>query len=63
MILSSQSSDDVFCDSPWRRLLQDLGSDACDILKRFSVASSLQKVNLVDDVICIQMLVLLQKSL
>ncbi|XP_041350036.1 uncharacterized protein LOC121369185 [Gigantopelta aegis] len=43
IILSSQSGDEVFNDSPWNRLLHDLGSDAYAILKRFSVASSLQK--------------------
>ncbi|XP_071084201.1 uncharacterized protein [Haliotis cracherodii] len=43
VILSSQSTDDVFSDQPWSSLVDDLHQESQEILNKYSIASSLQK--------------------
>lgn len=42
VILSSQSGDEVFNDTPWQTLLQDLGEGSKKLINQFSIATSLQ---------------------
>ena len=53
MILSSQSSDDVFLDTPWQTLLSDLGDEDAQLLTRFSIASISLKVSTKEEIRCI----------
>lgn len=43
MILSSQSSDDMFNEEPWRTLMEELGTDGQRLLHNFSIASNLNR--------------------
>ncbi|XP_046564101.1 uncharacterized protein LOC124272901 isoform X2 [Haliotis rubra] len=43
VILSSQSSDDVFSDQPWGSLVDDLQQASQEVLTKYSILSSLQK--------------------
>lgn len=43
VILCSQSTDDVFSDTPWQALLKDLAEDGQKLLKKFSISSTLLK--------------------
>ncbi|XP_067684704.1 uncharacterized protein [Haliotis asinina] len=43
VILSSQSSDDLFSDQPWCSLVDDLQQESQDVLTKYSILSSLQK--------------------
>lgn len=44
VILSSQSSDDMFNEEPWRTLMEELGTDGQRLLHNFSIASNLNRV-------------------
>nr|XP_019930216.2 uncharacterized protein LOC105346484 isoform X1 [Crassostrea gigas] len=43
VILSSQSSDDMFNEEPWRTLMEELGTDGQRLLHNFSIASNLNR--------------------
>ena len=50
--MSSQSSDDVFLDTPWQTLLQDLETEGTQLMKTFSIATIPLKVRQIH-LICI----------